>query len=214
MSIENGILEGIACYAKVQVPGNKYQSDEKEFSIDVVVDKATYKTWGKKFPKQKGKTVDNEDFKEIFKIDPPFEEQEDQCVIKLKKAAGYKDGTILDKKYWPKVLVQNGSKAVPIAEDVLVANGSKVKVSFEILENSYGTFAKLKNVLVTGLIEYRQGGNTGSEFGLEVEDSPEKEFADEFSEEPKQETKKATAKKQPKVEVEYSDDDYFDNSPF
>ena len=38
MSIENGILEGIACYAKVQVPGNKYQSDEKEFSIDIVVD--------------------------------------------------------------------------------------------------------------------------------------------------------------------------------
>lgn len=210
MSIENGILEGIACYAKVQVPGNKYQSDEKEFSIDVVVDKATYKAWGKKFVKQKGKTVDNEDFKEIFKIDPPFEDQDEQCVIKLKKAASYKDGTTLDKKYWPKVLVQKNGKAVSIDEDVLVANGSKVKVSFEIRENSYGTFAKLKNVLVTDLIEYRQGGNNGSEFGLEVEDSAEKEFADEFTEEPKQEPKKASAKKQPKVEPE----EEMEDSPF
>lgn len=210
MSIENGILEGIACYAKVQVPGNKYQSDEKEFSIDIVVDKTTYKTWGKKFSKQKGKTVDNDEFKEIFKIDPPFEDQDEQCVIKLKKAANYKDGTTLDKKYWPKVLVQKNGKAVPIEEGVLVANGSKVKVSFEIRENSYGTFARLKNVLVTDLIEYRQDGNTGSEFGLEVEDSPEKEFADEFSEEIKQETKKATTKKQPKVEPEED----IDSSPF
>lgn len=183
MSIENGILEGIACYAKVQVPGNKYQSDEKEFSIDIVVDKATYKAWGKMFPKQKGKTVDNEDFKKIFKIDPPFEDQDEQCVIKLKKAANYKDGTTLDKKYWPRVLVQRNGKAVAIEEGVFIGNGSKVKVSFEIHENSYGTFAKLKNVLVTDLIEYRQSTNNGSEFGLEVEDN-EKEFADEFDSDP------------------------------
>jgi hypothetical protein len=208
MSIENGILEGIACYAKVQIPGNKYQSDEKEFSIDVVVDKATYKAWGKKFPKQKGKTVDNEDFKEIFKIDPPFEDQDEQCVLKLKKAASYKDGTELDKKYWPKVLIQKNNKAVAIEEGVLVANGSKVKVSFEIRENSYGTFARLKNVLVTNLIEYRVDGDNGSEFGLEVEDS-EKEIADEFSEE----TKQAPAKKQPKVEPEDSTDED-EYSPF
>lgn len=208
MSIENGILEGIACYAKVQVPGNKYQSDEKEFSIDIVVDKGTYKAWGKRFPKQKGKTVDNEDFKEIFKIDPPFEDQDEQCVIKLKKAANYKDGTVLDKKYWPKVLVQKNDKAVAIEEGVFIANGSKVKVSFEIRENSYGTFAKLKNVLVTDLIEYRKSDNNGSEFGLEVEDN-EKEFADEFSEESKQEPKKSSTKKEPKVEPEDDSDDPF-----
>lgn len=212
MSIENGILDGVACYAKIAQPANKYQSTDKEFSIDVIVDKATYKAWGKKYPKQKGKTVDNDEFKEIFKIDPPFEDQDEQCVIKLKKQANYKDGTLLDKKYWPKILVQSGSKAVPIDDGVLVANGSKVKVSFDENSNDYGTFAKLKNVLVTKLIEYRQGGNTGSEFGLEVEDAPEKEFADESAEEPKQEPKKASAKKQPKVEPEDSDDDSM--SPF
>lgn len=211
MSIENGILEGIACYAKIAQPANKYQSTDKEFSIDVIVDKATYKAWGKKYPKQKGKTVDNDDFKEIFKIDPPFEDQDEQCVIKLKKQANYKDGNILDKKYWPKILVQSGTKAVPIDDGVLVANGSKVKVSFDENSNDFGTFAKLKNVLVTKLIEYRQGGNTGSEFGLEVEDAPAKEFADEFSEEPKQEIRKS-AKKPPKSEPEEEFDE--ESSPF
>ena len=44
--------------------------------------------------------------------------------------------------------------------------------SFESRENSYGTFAKLRNVLVTELIEYKKGGgNAGDDFGLEVQGS-------------------------------------------
>jgi hypothetical protein len=175
----SNVISGVFAYAKVAEPANKYQSEEKEFSIDIIVDKATYKAFGKQFPKQKGKTVDNDDFKTIYKIDPPFPDQDEQCVLKLKKAAQYKDGAALAKQYWPKLLQQVNGKAVPLAEGVLIANGSKGKVSYDITENTYGTFAKLKAVLVENLIKYEKaGGDAASDFGLETSYGGD-EFADD-----------------------------------
>ena len=61
-------------------------------------------------------------------------------------------------------------KAVPIPEGVLIANGSKGKVAYDVTENSYGTFAKLKSILVEHLIEYKKaGGDPGADFGLETD---------------------------------------------
>ena len=171
-------ISGVFAYAKIQEPAFKYQSTtEKEFSIDIIVDKATAKAFGKQFPKQKGKTVDNDDFEEIYKIPPPFPDQDEQFVLKLKRPAQYKDGKPLPESYWPKVMQKKGGKAVQIPREVLVGNGSTGKVSYDVNENDYGTFAKLKNILVEDLKEYKKSGGSGADdFGLELE----KPTADEF----------------------------------
>jgi hypothetical protein len=211
----SNVLSGVFAYAKVTEPANKYQSEEKEFSIDIIVDKATYKAFGKQFPKQKGKTVDNEDFKTIYKIDPPFPDQDEQCILKLKKAAQYKDGTMLAKQYWPRLLQKVNGKAVPLAEGVLIANGSKGKVSFDVTENSYGTFAKLKAVLVEELIKYEKAdGDAASDFGLETDYSGG-DFADTDSGSKTQvPTKAVAAASKSKKVVHHSDEEEEEDTPF
>ena len=171
-------ISGVFAYAKIQEPAFKYQSTtEKEFSIDVIVDKATAKAFGKQFPKQKGKQVDNDDFEEIYKMPPPFPDQDEQYVLKLKRPAQYKDGKPLPESYWPKVMQKKGGKAVQIPREVLVGNGSTGKVSYDVNENDYGTFAKLKNILVEDLKEYKKSGGSGADdFGLELEEPTADEF--------------------------------------
>ena len=171
-------ISGVFAYAKIQEPAFKYQSTtEKEFSIDIIVDKATAKAFGKQFPKQKGKTVDNDDFEEIYKMPPPFPDQDEQFVLKLKRPAQYKDGKPLPESYWPKVMQKKGGKAVQIPREVLVGNGSTGKVSYDVNENDFGTFAKLKNILVEDLKEYKKNGGSGADdFGLELEEPTADEF--------------------------------------
>lgn len=204
----SNVISGVFAYAKVTEPSKKYQSEDTEFSIDIIVDKATYKAFGRQFQKQKGKTVDNDDFESIYKIPVPFADQDEQYVLKLKKAATYKDGTQLPKQYWPKLLQAVNGKAVPISEGVLIANGSNGKVAYDVTENSYGTFAKLKSILVEHLIEYKKaGGDPGADFGLETDYG-----ADEFvqhqkvvQEESKKENKPAAKKAKPVVDEEFDD---------
>ena len=171
-------ISGVFAYAKIQEPAFKYQSTtEKEFSIDIIVDKATAKAFGKQFPKQKGKTVDNDDFEEIYKMPPPFPDQDEQFVLKLKRPAQYKDGNPLPESYWPKVMQKKGGKAVQVPREVLVGNGSVGKVSYDVNENDFGTFAKLKNILVEDLKEYKKSGGSGADdFGLELEEPTTDEF--------------------------------------
>ena len=171
-------ISGVFAYAKIQEPAFKYQSTtEKEFSIDIIVDKATAKAFGKQFPKQKGKVVDNDDFEEIYKMLPPFPDQDEQFVLKLKRPAQYKDGKPLPESYWPKVMQKKGGKAVQIPREVLVGNGSTGKVSYDVNENDFGTFAKLKNILVEDLKEYKKSGGSGADdFGLELEEPTTDEF--------------------------------------
>lgn len=171
-------ISAVFAYAKIQEPAFKYQSTtEKEFSIDLIVDKATAKAFGKQFPKQKGKTVDNDDFEEIYKMPPPFPDQDEQYVLKLKRPAQYKDGKPLPESYWPKIMQKKNGKAVQLPREVLVGNGSTGKVSYDVNENDYGTFAKLKNVLVEDLKEYKKSGGTGADdFGLELEEPTADEF--------------------------------------
>lgn len=209
----SNVISGIFAYAKVTEPAKKYQSEETEFSIDIVVDKATYKAFGKQFQKQKGKTVDNDDFEAIYKFAPPFKDQDEQYILKLKKAAMYKDGNEIPKAYWPKLLQVVNGKAVPIPEGVLIGNNSKGKVSYEVTENSYGTFAKLKAVLVEELIEYRKaGGDAAADFGLETDYG-----AEEFVQPSKvvhEEKEPAKPAAKPKAKPVQEQDDSELDSPF
>lgn len=145
-------------YAKIQQPDVKYQSTEKEYSVDCIVTKAVAKDWNKKYGKQKAKEFDRADFEKIFKIDAPYEGDE-IYVIKLKKPAQYKDGTPLPEALKPRVLEKTEDGNIDITATKLVANGSKGVVQFDEVTNSFGTFAKLKAIRVDQLIEYRKGGD-------------------------------------------------------
>ena len=174
-------------FVTVQTPQTKYQSTDKEFKVGIVVDEDTADSWNERFPKQTAKVVKTSDFKETYKIDPVFPDEKKQYVITIKKPASYKDGKELPEMYRPKVLLQDGKTAIDVTKTTLPANGSKGKVSFEENSNDFGTFSRLKNVLVTEMIEYKKGGgNAADEFGLEVQGASDFNEAQETNTTPKQ----------------------------
>ena len=77
-----------------------------------------------------------------------------------KKDAQYADGNPVPKQYLPGVLVPQGNQAIDVTDLQLPSNGSVGKISFETRENSYGTFAKLRNVLVTNTLSTRKVAET------------------------------------------------------
>ena len=177
-------------YVKIQQADFKYGSNtDKEYTVDCTVSKADAKAWNKAFPKQKAKEIDNEDYTKIFKIDPPFADQDEQYVIKLKKPAQFKkDGEVhpIPDQYRPRVFEKgDDGKLVDITKDKLVANGSKGVASYEENTNDYGTFARLKAIRVDDLVEYKKasGGQSFDELG-EVGS-----LADDFSDVPEREVR-------------------------
>ena len=201
-------------YCKLNKPVTKYQSTDKEFVVDICISKTAAKAWNKQFPKQKCKEVDNEEFTKIFKIDPPFPDQDEQFVLKAKKSAQYKDGKPLPEELQPKVLVkQANGKLKNVAKTVLVSNGSKGVMEYDTLENDYGVFFRLKNLRVDHLIEYQSA--TSSELGdIEEDDEissgdPSTSLGNVEEDEPvAQEPKKASKKASKPV------DDEDEDSPF
>ena len=150
-------ITGVLAYVKIQEPATKYQSDEKEWVVDVIVDEDTADNWTEEFGKQPAKAVKTSDFEEIYKIAPPFPDAKKQYVIKLRKACTYKDGNPLPEWAYPKVLMQDeDGEFVNITADKLVGNGSIGTVTYDFTENSYGKFARLRNVLVESLVEYEK----------------------------------------------------------
>jgi hypothetical protein len=206
MGTINNVVFG---YTKIQQADFKYGSNtDKEFTVDCIVDKATAKAWNKQFPKQKAKEIDNDDFKRIFKIDPPFESDE-QYVIKLKKAAQYnKDGVSVQipDQYRPRVFEKGADgKLIDITKDKLVSNGSKGVASYEENTNEFGTFAKLKAIRVDDLIEYKKAGGATSYDELGEVAS----LADSFSEVPERELSGVQ-----KEQREEKADNFDENDPF
>lgn len=169
-TLTHNTIEGTLVFVTIQTPQTKYQSTDKEFKVGIVVDEDTADLWNERFPKQTAKVVKTSDFKETYKIDPVFPDEKKQYVITIKKPASYKDGTPLPKQYQPKVLLADGKQAIDVTDTMLPANGSKGKISFDTNSNDFGTFSRLRNVLVTEMIEYKKGGgNAGDDFGLEVQ---------------------------------------------
>ena len=186
-TLTQNTIEGTLVFVTVQTPQTKYQSTDKEFKVGIVVDEDTADSWNERFPKQTAKVVKTSDFKETYKIDPVFPDEKKQYVITIKKPASYKDGKELPEMYRPKVLLQDGNTAIDVTKTTLPANGSKGKVSFEENNNDFGTFSRLKNVLVTEMIEYKKGGgNAADEFGLEVQGASDFNEVQETNIAPKQ----------------------------
>jgi len=219
MTTKSNLISGTFAYAKVTEPSFKYQSDtEKEFTIDIVVDEETYDNFVEQYPKQKGKIIKTSEFEAVYKFPPVFPEEKKQFILKLKRPATFKNKETkefqtIEQKYWPKILVKKGDKTTPLKEGVLIGNASTGKVSFEENTNDYGTFAKLKNILVETLIEYsKDGDDAANDFGLSTSIEGESDFASDgnggnVKVPPSAKTK--VAPKKPKVEEDDSEMDPF-----
>lgn len=169
LNTEAQVIEGVTFfYTKIQKPSLKYQSEtEKEFTVDVLIDKPTAKAWSKVFGKQKPKELDREEFAEKFGEQYLIDGVDEYFLLKLKKPANYKDketGQLKDipEQYRPRVFLDDGNGEL---EDItftqLVGNGSKGVVQYEVNTNSFGTFGKLLAIKVDELVVVEQGDSTG-----------------------------------------------------
>lgn len=165
------------CYVKLQEGAFKYGSKtEKEYTVDVVVDKATAKAFKKTFAKNGIREIDTPEFEAKYKCAPPFPDADEQFVLKLKsKTAMSKDGGGLNAGdpipyEWntrPKLFVRAEGGVKDVTMTTLAANGSKGVVGFAILDNGeFGQSPQLTGVLVEELIEYEgNAGGASSDFG-------------------------------------------------
>jgi hypothetical protein len=166
-----GIIEGTLVYAKVGMPDAKYQSTEKEWSVEVIVDEDTAEKWDETFKKQPSKKIKAVDFEAKYRIPVPAHLKGEKNVygIKLKRQAT-NDGVPVDDNFRPKIYIDDADgNRTEIGQSRLIANGSFGKVSYYISSNDYGTFSRLQNVLMDEdkFIEYESsgGGKAGDEFG-------------------------------------------------
>lgn len=211
MAIQNNVH---FAYVKIQSPVKSLNEGDTEFTVDCIMSKADAKAWNKEHPKNKAKSFDNDEFLEKFKFDSlPFDDQDEQYVVKFKKAHS-KKGVELPEKFRPRVFELVDGKPVDITFVKLVANQSKGKVSFSTFSNSYGEFVQLDAILVESMVEYKgAGAGIGSEFGAtELAEVPKNQKAvvkQTDAQDEDDEPKKPVNKKKPVVE---EDDDQ--TSPF
>lgn len=169
LNLENNLIENVTFfYPKIKQAVFKYQSQtEKEYTVDVLVDKATAKAWSKVFGKQKPKELDAEEFAEKYGKDFVQEGVDDYFIIKLKKGATYQDRETKEIKdipevYRPRAFIEGGDGDLEdITYTTLIGNGSKGVVQFEVNENSFGTFGKLLAIKVDELVVVEQAGVEG-----------------------------------------------------
>lgn len=166
-----GIIEGTLVYAKVGQPDSKYQSSEKEWSVEVIVDEDTAEKWDEQFKKQPAKKIKAADFEAKYRIPVPANLKGEKNVygIKLKRQAT-NDGVPVDENFRPKVYIDDAEgNRTEVGQSRLVANGSFGQVSYYISSNDFGTFSRLQNLRMDEdkFVEYQSsGGSTqGAEFG-------------------------------------------------
>lgn len=207
-----GVIEGTFVYAKVGQPDTKYQSTEKEWSIEVIVSEEIADTWDEQFKKQPSKKIKATEFESKYKIPLPAHLKGEKSVygIKLKRQAT-NDGVAVDESFRPKIYVDDSEgNRTEIGQSRLIANGSFGKVSYFISTNDFGTFSRLQNVLMTedNFIEYESKVSSGG--GAEFGEAKSVKY-----EEPKETVLKARPEKPVKKVVE--EDESLDetlNSPF
>lgn len=175
--------EATLLYVNMQEGELAYGSDtDRNLSVQAAVTKETAGNWQSVFAKNRCRTVPNDQFSKAYKIDPPYPEQEEQYVLKLKSKATYQqdnpekdqhagDLVPYDSPSRPKLYEIIDGKPVDITMDVQPGNGSKGTVAFRATTNKYGTFPVLSGVLVTELVESQQSGGIASDFGI-TDDTP------------------------------------------
>lgn len=205
MAIQENV---VFAYVKIQSPVKSLNEGDTEFTVDGIISKAAAKQWNKDHPKNKAKSFDNDEFLEKFKFDEvPFDDQDEQFVVKFKKAHS-KKGVELPEKFRPRVFELVNGKPVDVTFEKLIANRSSGKISYSTFSNSYGEFVQLDAILVENMIEYA-GGGIGSEFGVtSLAEVPKNQKV--VQKQGESEEDKPKAKKPAKI----VEDDEMDQSPF
>lgn len=170
-------------YVKLNKPGKKYESEETEYSVDVVVNKATAKEMKKNFPKNGVREVDNSEFEEKYKFPTPYPDQDEQYIIRFKTNSHMKDGNEVPYEWSnrPKVYVPDGERVKDVTKDIAIGNGSKGVVAFNISDTKFGVIHHLSGILVKDLVELQKRSQTP--FGEVSEASNINEEYEEMAEE-------------------------------
>jgi hypothetical protein len=164
-------LTGTLVFACLQEPVACYDKEKgKEWKVGIVVDEDTADEWEKVYKKQPATAVKTVDFEGLYKCSAPFPDEKKQYVITLKKNTKLSNGEDVPDKYKPKVLVQTSEGREDVTETTPVGNGSIGQVSVDHFESSYGSVARLKNVLVTNLVEYTKSEGKSYSSGDEFDD--------------------------------------------
>lgn len=217
-------VEGMLLYACIQNPVPCMEEKKgKEFKVSVVVSRDFAEEFEEAFTKVSLKKVRTAEFESTYKVAPPeeFADEKFQYVLTLRKNSTLGNGNPVPAMYCPKVLVKKGGKLVDVTADTLVGNGSYGVVSLEIFTVEKGefpgTWPRLKNLLVTELVEYVRpegsggGANVDPVFGtFESAAVPTEGEFEEKKEEPKAPAKPASRK--PTAKPKLADED--EDSPF
>ena len=206
-------LTGTLLFVQVQSPVDCYEKAKgKEWKASIAVDEDTADAWNEDYPKQAATVVKTSEFEAKYKVAPPQPDAKKQYVITLRKNTKLGNGEDVPDIYQPKVQVRDADEESgykDITDEVLVANGSLGSISIDLWEMNKGNVARLKNILVTELIEYEKKEGTGGTY------VPGSEFDDDETP-AKPSAKKAAAKtakpaKAPKAEEEAEAEE---DSPF
>lgn len=206
-----GVIEGVLVYSKLAQADTKYQSKDTEYSVSVITDEDTADAWDEQFSKQPAKKIKVSDFESKYKFPCPIEGVKNVYEIKLKKDCMV-DGEELYPEFRPKVFLDTkDGERLDITESRLIANGSLGKISYRITSNTFGTFARLNNVLVQEdtFKEYvSTGGKAGDEFGSKpvTKEPARKEATQARAVKPEKEEKPAKVEKGKKAVVEGDDE--------
>lgn len=204
-------LEGMLLYCALQDPVPCFEKTKgKEWKVSVVVDEDTADEFAEIYKKQAAKKVKRSEFKDTYNVEPPEGSSKNLYVITLRRNTQYKkNGEMvnLPDQYRPRLKQRNEEGELEdITDSVLVANGSYGQVTIDHYETEqYGASARLKNVLVTELIEYVR---TQKDDDDEFDDAPVTKRKGSVNEDAKAEKPKA----KPKTKKQQDDDD--DADPF
>jgi hypothetical protein len=150
---------------------------ERNYTVQTAVTQDTAQNWKTVFPKNGCRVVDNEQFVKSYKIDPPYPEQSEQYILKLKSHTTYQNdlpehdivaGDLVpyEAPSRPKLYEIVEGKPVDVTLKVQPANGSKGTVAFRVTTNKFGTFPLLSGVLVTDLVELERNATIASDYGI------------------------------------------------
>ncbi len=204
------MLTGTLVYVQVDKAKPCYEESKGfEYKASIVISEDDAEGWDEIYPKQTAKQVKTSDFENLYKVPAPFPSQRKQFIVTVRKNTKLGNGNPVPEKYTPKVFEKVGSKITDVTKEKLPANGSVGQISVETFEGKMGVFARLKNVLVTEMIEYKKDSDTvGSEFGIEVDQGTSS--GDEFSS-PAPKVATPAKKVVPKPAVDVND---LEDSPF
>jgi hypothetical protein len=161
-------LKGTLLYVSLQKPVKCYEQEKGlEWKASIVVDEDTADLWEELYNKQPAKRIKTEDFEATYKIPAPFPNERKQFIVTLRKNTLLANGNPVPDIYQPKVIMSEDGEYKDVTSSVLVGNGSIGEISVDHYDAKLGAVARLKNILVTDLVEYVETNTVlGSEFGL------------------------------------------------